>query len=206
MIEMSILNKRYFCKTKDLLWYKETRQTIFLMINDKKTPEDIKKLSENDNLYNAVSCSRANEIRTAIARRISAVDATFLEFFLQQNPELQKLLCAVMVMLTDRSFFEFMDLVYREKLIAGDWELNDSDTMGYLHSLQEKDEYAARWTDAGIKKVRDNYKAMLKEAGMISDGGTSRKILRPIISQELREFLRKEGLERIEKILTGERT
>lgn len=205
MIEMNILNQRYLCKTKDLLWYKETRQTILLMVKDKKTLDDIKILSENENLYNAASSSRANEIRTAIARRISATNFAFLQFFAEQNAESQKLLCIVMVMLTDRTFLEFMDLVYREKLIAGDFELYDSDILAYLHSLQEKEERTARWTDVGIKKVRDNYKVILKEAEMISDSGTVRRILRPIVSREMRKFLEEEGLELMVKILTGER-
>ena len=176
MIEMNILNQRYPCKTKDLLWYKEARQAILLMVKDKKTLDDIKSLSENENLYNAASSS-----------------------------ESQKLLCAAMVMLTDRTFYEFMDLVYREKLIAGDFELHDSDVLGYLHSLQEREEHAAQWTDVGVKKVRDNYKAILKEAGMISDNGTVRKILKPIVSREMRDFLEEEGLAPIVRILTGER-
>ncbi len=55
MIEMNVLNRRYPCKTKDLLWYS----------------------------------SRANEIRTAIVRRISAVDLAFLQFFAEQSSELR---------------------------------------------------------------------------------------------------------------------
>lgn len=129
----------------------------------------------------------------------------FLRFFAVQNADVQKILCIVMVMLTDRTFLEFMDFIFREKLIGGDIDLYDSDILGYLHSVQEKEEYAARWTDVSIKKVRDNYKALLKEAGMLSESGTKRNIRKPIVSQELREFLVQEGLERIGKILTGER-
>ena len=108
-------------------------------------------------------------------------------------------------MLPVRTFLEFMDLVYREKLITGSMTLLDSDIVGYIHSVQEKDEKAASWTDAGIKKARDNYKAILKEAGMISDIGTERQILRPIMKAEMKDFLKGEGLEYIVKILAGER-
>ena len=41
-------------------------------------------------------------------------------------------------MLTDRTFLEFMNDVYKEKLIAGETELHDSDILGYFHGLQEK--------------------------------------------------------------------
>ena len=98
-----------------------------------------------------------------------------------------------------------MDTVYREKLIQHDDILWDSDIMGFFHRLQEKDENAGKWTDAGIKKARDNYKSMLKEAGMLSESGTERKIIRPILDKEMEDFLQSEGLTRIYKILAGER-
>ena len=40
---------------------------------------------------------------------------------------------------------------------------------------------------------------------MISDSGTKRKILKPIVSRALCDFLDEEGLGRIRKILAGER-
>lgn len=62
MIELQIIGQRYSCRTKDLLWSRETRQAISLMVGDGKTLNDIKILSETENLYNAASSSRANEI------------------------------------------------------------------------------------------------------------------------------------------------
>ena len=77
--------------------------------------------------------------------------------------------------------------------------------MGFFHRIQEKEESAAKWTDASLRKVRDNYKSMLKEAGLLSESGTLRKIIRPILDKEMEEFLQSEGLARIFKILAGER-
>ena len=77
--------------------------------------------------------------------------------------------------------------------------------MGLFHRIQEKDESAAKWTDASLRNVRDNYKSMLKEAGMLSESGTERKIIRPIPDKEMEDFLQSEGLTRIYKILAGER-
>lgn len=205
MIEMNILQGRYSCRTKDLLWFKEMRLAVELIVKEKKTLSDIKRLSEQTNLYNAASSSRANEIRTVIARRINGVNKRFLEFYFRQTADEQKLLTIIMIMLTDRTFLEFMNDVYKEKLITGEMELHDSDIMGYLHRLQDQDSQAEKWTDEGMKKVRDNYKLILKDSGIISDTGVVRKIFKPIISAELRDFLRKEGLTQIYHILAGVR-
>ena len=205
MIEMNILQERYSCRTKDLLWFKEMRLAVELIVKEKKTLSDIKRLSEQMNLYNTASSSRANEIRIVIARRINRVNESFLEFYFRQTTDVQKLLTIIMIMLTDRTFLEFMNDVYKEKLITGEMELYDSDIMGYLHRLQDQDSQAEKWTDEGMKKVRGNYKLILKDSGIISDTGVVRKILKPIISAELRDFLRKEGLTQIYHILAGVR-
>ncbi|MCI1462229.1 MAG: DUF1819 family protein [Solobacterium sp.] len=205
MINMSAQNQRYYCRTKDLLWYRETKIAVEKVLHGDMTTADIRRESLDKNIFNASSTSRSKEIAQAVTRRVNAVDSAYLSFFVGRNTESQQLLCIVMVMLTDHTFLEFMDSVYREKLIQQDNILRDSDIMGLFHRIQEKDESAAKWTDASLRKVRDNYKSMLKEAGMLSESGTERKIIRPILDKEMENFLQSEGLIRIYKILAGER-
>ena len=205
MINMSAQNQRYYCRTKDLLWYCETKIAVEKVLQGDMTTADIRRESLDKNIFNAFSASRSKEIAQAVTRRINAVDSAYLSFFVGRNTESQQLLCIVMVMLTDHTFLEFMDSVYREKLIQQDNILRDSDIMGLFHRIQEKDESAVKWTDASLRKVRDNYKSMLKEAGMLSESGTERKIIRPILDKEMEDFLQSEGLARIYKILAGER-
>ncbi|MCH4019933.1 MAG: DUF1819 family protein [Erysipelotrichaceae bacterium] len=202
---MSAQNQRYYCRTKDLLWYRETKIAVEKVLHGDMTTADIRRESLDKNIFNASSTSRSKEIAQAVTRRVNAVDSAYLSFFVGRNTESQQLLCIVMVMLTDHTFLEFMDSVYREKLIQQDNILRDSDIMGLFHRIQEKDESAAKWTDASLRKVRDNYKSMLKEAGMLSESGTERKIIRPILDKEMENFLQSEGLIRIYKILAGER-
>ncbi|MDO4649298.1 MAG: DUF1819 family protein [Eubacteriales bacterium] len=203
MIEMKVLSMPFACRTKDLLWYRETKQCIELL-REGKSLDDIKELSQNENIFNAASSSRADNIRVVTARRVKAVNEEFLEFFHAGDAMTQKQLCVVLVMLTDRTFYEFMNHVFREKMILGISELHDSDLIGFLHELQESDERIAKWSDAALIKVRDNYKHILKEAEFISETGTTREIVRPIISDAMSTFLQDEGLTPIYKILAGE--
>ncbi len=203
MIEMKVLSAPFACRTKDLLWYRETKQCIELL-RDGKSLDDIKILSENENIFNAASSSRADNIRVVTARRLKAVNEEFLSFFSAQDAMTQKQLCVVLVMLTDRTFYEFMNAIFKEKMILGVYELHDSDLVGFVHRLQESDERIAKWSDAAVIKVRDNYKHILKEAEFISETGTTREIVRPIISDAMKTFLIDEGLLPIYKILAGE--
>ena len=203
MIEMKVLSAPFACRTKDLLWYRETMQCIELL-REGKSLDDIKILSENENIFNAASSSRADNIRVVTARRLKAVNEEFLSFFSAQDAMAQKQLCVVLVMLTDRTFYEFMNAIFKEKMILGVYELHDSDLVGFVHRLQESDERIAKWSDAAVIKVRDNYKYILKEAEFISKTGTTREIVRPIISDAMKTFLIDEGLLPIYKILAGE--
>ena len=161
-------------------------------------------MSQNENIFNAASSSRADNIRVVTARRVKAVNEEFLDFFTSQDAMTQKQLCIVLVMLTDRTFYEFMNNIFREKMILGVSELFDSDLIGFVHRLQESDERIAKWSDAAVIKVRDNYKHILKEAEFISESGTTREIVRPIVSDAMKTFLQDEGLTPIYKILAGE--
>ena len=62
---------------------------------------------------------------------------------MSESIEMQKILCVVTVMLDDRSFYTFMDEVFKEKLITRDNVLYKDDLVAFIHKLQERDEKAA---------------------------------------------------------------
>lgn len=205
MIEFNVINKPYQCKIKELLWFQEMRQTVAMLTCEGKTMQEIREQSSIENIFNAASKSRANEIGRAIANRIAAVDHEYLQLFMKQDIEMQKLLSVISVMLDDHTFFEFMDQVYREKLIINDLTLGDAECIGYIHDLQSRNEKAASWTDGAVRRLRDYFKAILRDGGLISKQGEPRTVIKPIMTREIEEFLQVNRLDGIRKILAGER-
>lgn len=199
-----VLEQPFFCRTKDTLRFQEMKIAIEHMANG-KTIDDLEEMSAEENLFSAVSKSRAKEILSIMRRRLGKVDQAFFNFFLSEPIEMQKILCVVTVMLDDRSFYMFMDEVYKEKLITGESVLYKDDLIAFIHKLQARDEKAAVWSDAGIKKMRDNFKSILRDGGLISATGNDRQILRPLLTDETEKFLEDQGLTPIRKILSGER-
>ena len=199
-----VLEQPYFCRTKDTLRFQEMRTAIELMAAG-KTIDDLEKMSAEENLFSAVSKSRAKEILSIMRRRLGKADQAFFDFFLSESIEMQKILCVVTVMLDDRSFYTFMDEVYKEKLITGENVLYKDDLIAFIHKLQSRDEKAAGWSDAGIKKMRDNFKSILRDGGLISATGNDRQIIRPLLTKNTEKFLEEQGLTPIRKILSGER-
>ena len=204
MMTFDVLEQPFFCRTKDTLRFQEMKMAIEHMANG-KTIDDLEEMSAEENLFSAVSKSRAKEILSIMRRRLGKVDQAFFNFFLSEPIEMQKILCVVTVMLDDRSFYTFMDEVYKEKLITGENVLYKDDLIAFIHKLQARDEKAAGWSDAGIKKMRDNFKSILRDGGLISATGNDRQILRPLLTDETEKFLEDQGLMPIRKILSGER-
>ena len=204
MMTFDVLEQPFFCRTKDTLRFQEMKIAIEHMANG-KTIDDLEEMSAEENLFSAVSKSRAKEILSIMRRRLGKVDQAFFNFFLSESIEMQKILCVVTVMLDDRSFYTFMDEVYKEKLITGENVLYKDDLIAFIHKLQARDEKAAGWSDAGIKKMRDNFKSILRDGGLISATGNDRQILRPLLTDETEKFFEDQGLTPIRKILSGER-
>lgn len=203
-MKFDVLEQPFFCRTKDTLRFQEMKIAIEHMANG-KTIDDLEEMSAEENLFSAVSKSRAKEILSIMRRRLGKVDQAFFNFFLSEPIEMQKILCVVTVMLDDRSFYTFMDEVYKEKLITGENVLYKDDLIAFIHKLQARDEKAAGWSDAGIKKMRDNFKSILRDGGLISATGNDRQILRPLLTDETEKFLEDQCLMPIRKILSGER-
>ena len=205
VINLNIVSQPYRCRIKELLWFQEMKQAIDSITQDGRTIIEIKELSKKENIFNAASKSRANEIGCALANRLAVLDDAYLQLFINQNVEMQKLLCVISVMLQDHTLFEFMDNVYKEKLIANDFTIKNAEFIGFIHELQSRDENASAWTDAAVKKLRDYLKAILRDGGLLSKEGEPRTIIKPIITKEVADYLEENGLIRIRKILTGER-
>lgn len=201
---LAVLSQPYPARVKDQFWFRELRQAVALLA-DGKSFADIKKLSEEENVFNARSASRANEIRQAVERRLKAVGPSFYAFFQGSPLATQKLLALCLLMLTDHTFYRFMDDCFREKLLTGDKELYDRDILRIFRDIQDEVPRTASWTDATLRKVRATYRGFLREAGLLTGDKEPYQIQRPLLSQELRDYLREEDLTGLEKILTGER-
>jgi hypothetical protein len=205
LMEINVLNKSYVCRTKEHLWFQETKDAVLAVGRDELSTAEISERSENENFFNAASKSRAKEISQTVNRRMEVIDDGFISYFIMQNIEIQKVLVLIMVMLEDRTFFDFMYEIFREKLIIGDYQLNDAEIIRFIHNLQEKDDKAATWSDASKQKLRLYIKNLLRDSGLLEMGKQSSTILRPIITSDFEEFLNNEELIIVKNILMGDR-
>ena len=204
MFALSVTTQPYPARVKEKYWFRELKQAVSFL-QDGGSFAELKQKSEQENFFGAGSVSRAREIRRAVERRMKTVDASFYRFFLQSSLETQKLLALTLILLTDHTFFRFMDECFRDKVMTGDFELDDREFFRVFREIQEDEPQTRKWTDATLKKIRSNYRSILKEAGLLTGTKSPYHIQKPLISQDLHGFFQREGLEAIEKIYTGAR-
>ncbi|KRM90954.1 BrxA family protein [Liquorilactobacillus cacaonum] len=79
-------------------WFYETKQYI-KMLSEGRTDIEIKKLSEEENIFGAASTSRAKETYRAAHRRINVLGNEMQGLFLKLNLDNQKITVLISVLL-----------------------------------------------------------------------------------------------------------
>ena len=189
---------------KHAFWFMEFRKVVTLR-NERKTWEEIKKASEEENLFGAPTPARAKQIWNTVSARTKALDDSFYPIFMNSDLASQKLFALVAVMANDTLFAEFVYEIIREKMIIGINEYSPSDIRLFFKHKQEQSEKAAGWTDQTLERLGHSYRNFLYEAGVTDNGRGIRKILKPILDPEMESWLKEQHMDYYLKALKGER-
>ena len=189
---------------KHAFWFMEFRKVVTLR-NEGKTWEEIKKASEEENLFGAPTPARVKQIWNTVSARTKALDDSFYPIFMNSDLASQKLYSLVAVMANDTLFAEFVYEIIREKMIIGINEYSPSDIRLFFKHKQEQCEKAAGWTDQTLERLGHSYRNFLYEAGVTDNGSGIRKILKPILDPEMESWLQEQHMDYYLKALKGER-
>lgn len=172
--------------------YKETKKATTL-IKQGVSLEEIKSKSLEENIFQLESETRKKEVASIIVARLKDLDKLIIEKIAECNVETSKILVLYSIVKTDRLFFEFMNEVYKEKLLLRDLFLRDKDFNVFFQSKREQSEKVASWTEITFKKLKQVYVRILFECGLIENQKGDRKIKTPILESEVKEYLYKIG-------------
>ena len=201
---MNIRNDYSASAVKHAFWFMEFRKVVTLRYEG-KTWEEIKKASEEENLFGAPTPARAKQIWNTVSARTKALDDSFYQIFMNGDLASQKLYALVAVMANDTLFAEFVYEIIREKMIIGINEYSPSDIRLFFKHKQEQSEKAAGWTDQTLERLGHSYRNFLYEAGVTDNGRGIRKILKPILDPEMESWLKEQHMDYYLKALKGER-
>ena len=168
--------------------YKETKKASSL-INKGLDVNDIKEKSLEDNIFQLESESRKREVASIITARLKDLDRQIIYNIENSNIETSKVLVLYAILKTDRLFFEFINEVYKEKILLKDLFIKDKDFNVFFQNKREQSEKVASWSEYTFKKLKQVYIRILFESGLIVNQKGDREIKVPIIEGEVKDYL-----------------
>ena len=186
--------------TKFSFWFNEYRKVLSLVRNG-MTKEDIRALSEKENIFSVAKSDRGTSIASVVYERVTSMSEELYQFMDTDDLETQKLIILISIMKTERLFFEFMFEVFRDKMMVGDVTLRDSDFRTFFHEKQMSSNTVAKWAEKSLTNLRKTYKVYLADAGLTDRSIGDRKIIKPYLNHEFVDILMRLDMEPFLKAL-----
>ena len=168
--------------------YKETKKASSL-VNEGLDVDYIKEKSLQDNIFQLESEARKKEVASIITARLKDLDKQIIYSIENSNVETSKVLVLYAILKTDRLFFEFINEVYKEKILLKDLFIKDKDFHCISQNSREQSEKVASWSEYTFKKLKQVYIRILFESGLIVNQKGDREIKIPIIESEVKDYL-----------------
>lgn len=174
------------------------------LLNKGFTDKEIKIKQNKENILMAPSEAYGKRMINELSRRTQALPEEIHSLFLKLPVSDQKILNILGLMMTDRLFFEFMYEVYREKLIIGNLEFDNSHIRIFLNNKSEQSERVLNFTSQTKKRLAGAYRTYLKEAGLIMEDKGLSTIRKPILDINLEEEMKREDIYPFLRVFLGE--
>ena len=187
----------------NLLWFVETKETVRIL---KNVPmEEARETIIKENIYQQKTENRRIRQFNCIYKRISSLPETLQNGIIQSDLQTAKLIVFISIMMTDRLLFELVSEVYRDKLRYMESEVKEADINIFFRGKADQNEKIAKWSESGIKKLKQTYLKYMLEAGLVKEGQKGNKIVtKPYIEEEQRRELLSNNKEKYLKALTGD--
>ena len=186
----------------EAFWFVEFKKIIKLR-HEGKAWDEIKDLCINENLLGISKEYRALRNYGYLKSRVDVLDEGLIEIFLNADLNNQKIINLISIAKKNRLFFEFLYEVYREKVQLGVPELTAGDINIFFKNKRNQNEDISKWTDVTLKRLRGAHMNFLKDSGLLTVSGKTKKITPPILDAALVNNLKDNGDGNIVKALTG---
>lgn len=168
------------------------------------TDKDIRRKSIEDNVFQGRSENFRRETSSGIILRLNTLDEYLIDLLSNCNLEVAKQIIIYSIMKSDKFFFDFMNEVYKDKIILRDYKIKESDLKVFISRKQEQIPKIAAWKSTTIERLKSNYVGYLIEAGFIVKTKESLEVTLPIIDKQLKDHLIEIGDEIYLSAMIGE--
>ena len=117
-----------------------------------------------------------------------------LEVFINSDTRTSKLVLLYAIMKTDRLVFEFINEVYKDKIILMKDTITNNDFEFFFEQKSMQSEVLLKASDSTKAKLKQVVFKIMIDAGIIEKNGTDKKIVKPYINDNLKKlFLEDNG-------------
>lgn len=168
--------------------YKETKIVASLLANGTDITA-IKKISVEENIFQLEKEYRRIEVAQAIISRLKNIDLLIIDKIANGSTEISKLLVVYIIMKHNRLFFEFINEVYREKIILRESTIKDKDFNIFFNRKREESEKVNGWSEHTFKKLKNVFTIILVDSDMGIKKNGEIEIKVPLIDKEISNHL-----------------
>jgi hypothetical protein len=183
-------------------WFIEFKDYLKLK-RDNLTDDKIKYKIIQNNLFGAPNENRARRVYGYIKRRADSLDKNAIELFFNSDLSTQRLFNLVCILRNSRIFFEFINEVYREKIILGIETLETSDIRIFFNNKMVQSEEISNWKEPTLKRIQGSFITILTESKLLIKRGNNKHINPPIVDILFEKYLEANGETDIIKAMTG---
>ena len=168
--------------------YKETKIVASLLANGTDITA-IKKISVEENIFQLEKEYRRIEVAQAIISRLKNIDLLIIDKIANGTTEISKLLVVYIIMKHNRLFFEFINEVYKEKIILRESIIKDKDFNIFFNRKREESEKVNGWSEHTFKKLKNVFTIILVDSGMGVKKNGEIEIKVPLIDKDISNYL-----------------
>lgn len=151
--------------------------------------KEIKQKVLEENVFQYEKMSSIKRAFPYILKRVNVLDEILQQLIMKESLETAKIINLYAIMKSDRLFFEFMHEVIQEKLQKNDYLLEKKDVNSYFTAKAEQSDFIASWSETTIQKLKQVYKKILLETGMLKSLKTG-ELNRLIIDDQIKGHLK----------------
>lgn len=159
--------------------------------------EEIKKLSDEQNIFKMSTPARAKRCSRNLAVRVEVLPQSIIELYPNLDTNNQNIVALLSLMLTSRILDEFIYDVYRPKVAFRETTLNDYEVEEFINNKRIESTEVAKWSLNTYKRLKGALKTFLRDAGLLEKDKTSKtdKVIFPLIDSQLLLLMKNENLD-----------
>ena len=131
--------------------------------------QDIRHKVLEENIFQYEKLSSVRRALPSILKRVDLLDESLRQMLIKESFEVGKVINLYAIMKFDRLFFEFMKEVIQEKLNNSNYYLDKIDVNVFFEEKMEQSEFMNSWSESTIAKLKQVFKTILLQAGILKD-------------------------------------